>query len=71
MARAQQRPADVTVINCGSIVQFMATTNEGLAWLRDNTDSEGWQWMGRCLCVDHRYAGDLAHGLAEAGLLGG
>ncbi len=68
--RPAPREADVTVINCGSIIQFHARTDKARAWFRDNVQSEGWQWLGHALCVDPRCAEQLAEGLAEAGLLG-
>lgn len=54
----------------GSMALFICTTDEERAWLEENTDAEGYQWMGRdALAVELRYAGDLAQGLREAGYL--
>jgi len=61
--------AQTQVINCGSIVQFYLS-DAALAWVNENVQTEGWQWMGkRMLCVDHRYAPGLGEALAEQGLL--
>lgn len=68
--RPTSREADVAIINCGSIVQFHARTQAARDWFDQNVHTEGWQWMGRTLCVEPRYAEDLALGLADAGLLG-
>jgi len=40
----------------GTIVVITPTTPAALAWLREHTVSEGWQWLGSSLCVDHRPA---------------
>lgn len=59
---------DVRVRDAGSIVQFFLLTQKAKDWVRENVESEGWQWMGQALCVDHRYATDLINGMLEAGL---
>jgi hypothetical protein len=54
----------------GSLVLFFCESEEEREWLEENTNAEGYQWMGRdALAVELRYAGALAGGLVEAGLL--
>lgn len=62
---------DITLNNAGSMIGFTGTTQEGAAWLKHEVESEGWQWLGHTLYVDHHYAPELAflaqnHGLAVA-----
>ncbi len=59
---------DIQVINHGSVVAFIGQTEEGREFLENDVQSEGWQWMGPQLCVDHRYAGVLIEGIQENGL---
>jgi hypothetical protein len=61
--------ADVTIHDCGSIVQFELHTEAAKTWFAENVQAEGWQWFGNDrLNVDHRYAGHLAEGIIDAGL---
>jgi len=60
--------ADVVVENHGSLFAFTPVTAEARDWFSENVASEGWQWLGPSLCVDHRYAPDLVAGLVAAGL---
>lgn len=59
---------DIRVINHGTIVQFMPLTPAGATFLQHELEHEGWQWMGRTLCVDPRYADGVATLAAEHGL---
>jgi hypothetical protein len=52
------------------MVLFQCDSPEEREWLEENTNAEAYQWMGRdALAVEMRYAGDLARGCVEAGLL--
>lgn len=59
--------ADFLVRNAGSVVGFKATDHDALDWLNENVDSAPYQWLADWLYVDHRYAADLADGIADAG----
>ena len=59
---------DLQVENHGSIFLFRPLTDEGRVWLDENTETEGWQWLGGALAVEHRYAADLAYGAQADGL---
>jgi hypothetical protein len=59
---------DVQVENHGSIFVFQPLTKRGSAWITENVQAESWQWMGGGLCVEHRYARDLADGMQGDGL---
>lgn len=63
-------PYDVRVTRDGSLFLFQPLTDEAGAWLRARTDGT-WtgeaKVLGPALVVEHRYAHDLALGLAEAG----
>lgn len=51
----------------GTCVQFIAENEEELQWLVDNTESESYQWLGKTLSVDHRYASDIIEGIEADG----
>jgi len=51
----------------GSVVLFIPSNSEEVAWLEDNTNCEAWQWLRGCLAVDHRMAEDLIQGVKDAG----
>jgi hypothetical protein len=59
----------VDIIDQGTLVGFSPRTEEAKQWFADNVASEGWQWMGSTLWVDHRMAGPLIDGLAGEGLV--
>lgn len=63
---------DIRVEDHGTIATFTPVSDAGQDFLVNEVESEGWQWFGRALCVDHRMAGILAtaavaHGLAVGG----
>lgn len=60
---------DVWVRNEGTVVQFLPLSDAAREWIDQNVQSEDWQWMGRSLVVDHRYAGNLIEGMQGAGLV--
>lgn len=60
---------DVIVSNEGSLFTFTLKTSAARAWVEENVQLEGWQWLGtRTFAVDHRYADQLAAGMQDAGL---
>jgi hypothetical protein len=59
---------DVLVSNQGTIFTFTPLTSAAREWIEENVASEGWQWLGGSLCVEHRYASDLGRGMREANL---
>jgi hypothetical protein len=50
-----------------SLVTFAPESEEESEWLTENVQAEGWQYMGKTLAVDTRYAGDLIEGVQAAG----
>jgi hypothetical protein len=64
----EKNTVDVRIINQGSMVGFVPITTAAQAWFDEHVHSEGWQWLGNALWVDHRYARDLTAGLADAGM---
>jgi len=60
---------DVAVGGGGSIFTFTPLTPMAEEWIAENVQAESWQWLGAGLCVEHRYAGDLAEGMQAAGLV--
>ncbi len=59
--------SDIEVRNHGTIVSLTATSMWGEAFL-DQLPTEGWQWMGRTLNVDHRLAPHIIEGAQDDGL---
>lgn len=62
------RKVDVQVVNEGSIFLFRPMTKRAERWISKNVATEPWQWLGRSLAVDHRFAFDLAEGMQGDGL---
>jgi|HubBroStandDraft_6_1064221.scaffolds.fasta_scaffold1422877_1 hypothetical protein len=61
---------DVTLLDCGDLVQFLVFTDSARAWLDKNIDAADWQWIGTLfLCGKQRYAADLINGLKAARLI--
>lgn len=55
--------------NEGSVVVFEPEGDFEYEWLTLNLETEGWQWMGRNLVVDHRMANDIAELVSGAGFV--
>jgi len=60
---------DVIVENHGSVVAFHLLSQNAKTFVDENVQAEGWQFMGDALCVDHRFASDLADVMRENGLV--
>jgi hypothetical protein len=58
---------DFEINDEGSIVAITPMNEQAREWIDENVHSEGWQWMGLSLCVDHRMAEPLLCGMVEAG----
>lgn len=56
---------DVRVDAAGSIVVITPLTASGREWLDEHIESESWQWYAGGLCVDHRYAANIVHGMRD------
>lgn len=63
----QQQQVDVLVENHGSIFVFQPLTQAGRDWIAENIPEP--VWFGGGLCVEHRYAGDIAAGMQADGLV--
>jgi hypothetical protein len=59
---------DLTVRDCGTVIRLTPMTNYGQEWIDANVHSEPWQWLGKSLVVDWRFARSLVEGAGEAGL---
>jgi hypothetical protein len=59
---------DVSIENCGTLFLFRAETQLGREWINDHVPADATYWAGQ-LVVEHRYAYDLAQGMAADGLV--
>jgi hypothetical protein len=60
---------EIQIENQGSLILFIPITENAKTWLQENVQEDA-QWFGKALVVEPRYAGDLARGCREAGLIG-
>lgn len=58
---------DVGVRDEGTIFLFTPHTQAAKDWIEENVESEAPRFCG-ALVVEHRYAGELAAGMQQAGL---
>jgi hypothetical protein len=64
----QEIKPDVSVENHVNIFAFQPLTERGREWIDDNVQ-DGAIWFGGALMVEHRYAGELANGMVNDGLI--
>ena len=58
---------DFSVTDCGAIVIVTPLSPEAREWGDENVNVPDWSWYGLGFGVDHRMAGDLIEGIADAG----
>ena len=63
----RKRKPDVVIRDEGSLLLFDLRTEQARGWVEEHV-AEDAQRFGRALVVEHRYAGELTDGMAEAGL---
>ena len=66
--KQQEITPDISVSNHGTIFLFAANTQLGREWVYDHVPADATYWAGQ-LVVEHRYAYDLAQGMAADGLV--
>ena len=59
---------DIRFENEGAVMLVQPLTERARQWIQDNTSTEPWQWLGRNLGVEPRYALAIAEGAIAAGL---
>ena len=60
---------DTTVTNHGTLFTFELHTDAAREWVRGNIEIADYMWRGAdTFACEHRYAGDLAAGMVDAGL---
>jgi len=59
---------DLTVGDQGTIFTFTPHTKAGSRFLHEDLETEGWQWLGETLCVDHRLAPVVMDGAINEGI---
>ncbi len=60
---------DVKVVWHGSVASLEPMTKAAKQWMDENLRVEGWQWLGNMLCIEPRYADEIAGGMQAAGLV--
>jgi len=69
MEHRHRKPvADFSLFQDSSIVVITPLSRAAKDWISENVEAESWQWLGRGLAIDQRYAGDIVSGMCEAGL---
>ena len=63
-----QNTVDVVVVNHGTLFTFQPLTSAARTWIQESVEEDA-QYLGDLLCVEHRYAFDLADGLLDAGFV--
>lgn len=63
----KQANPDIQVENHGSIFLFQPLTDSGSDWLSENIGDEA-MYFGNALAVEHRFAENIADGMASDGL---
>ena len=58
---------DFTIIYEGTVVRFQPNNDRAYEWLLSNCQSDEWQWLGRTLVVEHRFAGPFHQILLDEG----
>lgn len=64
----EQQP-DVTFSDQGSITLVTPHTEAATAWVDENVQLEGWQWIGTAFAVEPRFLQHLLDGMAGDGLI--
>ena len=59
---------DVRIRDEGSVVAFTLETEAAKTWVKENLETEPWQWLGESLVIDHRMSGPIIDGMMSAGL---
>lgn len=67
MTRKIDAPGDITVVDHGSIVIFLPTSDAGREWVAENIASDAMRWAGGVV-VEHRYIADIVDGAINDGL---
>lgn len=68
VATQAKRQFDVRIENHGSVFLVTPLSLEAQEWIDQNVETESWQWMGRSLGVEWRFADMLANEMTLAGL---
>jgi hypothetical protein len=68
LRNSKTHDTDFHVRNGGTVFAFTPLTTAASEWIEENVQAESWQWLGRSLVVDHRYAEPLIRGILDSGL---
>lgn len=60
--------ADISIFDQGTLVGFRPNSQDAYCRMDESVMSEDYQWLGRTLWVDHRYADGLIEHLESLGL---
>jgi hypothetical protein len=65
----EQQHADVLVCDGGTLWLFHPLSERAKEWVREHIAADPWQWLGRQLVVERRFAPDLIEAMREVGLI--
>jgi hypothetical protein len=58
---------DFDIVNDGSVFLLIPNTEAAEAWVAEHIPADA-QTLGKGIAVEHRYIGDVLHGIQEDGL---
>ena len=51
-----------------TVGRLVPETQAARDWIKDNVESEPWQWLGSALCIEHRYIDPIVEAIVADGL---
>lgn len=49
----------------GNLYGITCKTKRARKWVKDNLQTEGWQWLGNTLWIDIRFAEDIVNAISN------
>lgn len=68
MAENDNTQGDLSLQDHGSVVLVQMNTDAGLTWVKENLETEGWQWLGVFVAIEPRAAEQIVQAAEAAGI---